>query len=113
MTANVAALLYLAAGILFILALRGLSSPATSRQGNLYGMLGMTIAVLTTLGQITTIESPATWGLIAAGLGIGGFIGGRTARRSSSFQSRNIPRRGSPIPRAACCRRARENCLLR
>ena len=41
MSANIAALLYLVSGVLFILALRGLSSPATSRQGNLYGMIGM------------------------------------------------------------------------
>jgi len=43
------ALAYLASGILFILALRGLSSPASSRRGNRYGMIGMTIAVVTTL----------------------------------------------------------------
>ena len=49
MNANLAALLYLVAGILFILALRGLSSPATSRQGNRFGMIGMAIAILTTL----------------------------------------------------------------
>ncbi len=49
MNINVAAILYLVAGILFILALRGLSSPATSRQGNRYGMIGMGLAVLTTL----------------------------------------------------------------
>ena len=49
MDANLAALLYLAAGVLFILALRGLSSPASSRQGNMFGMIGMTIAMLTTL----------------------------------------------------------------
>lgn len=48
MSANVAALSYLAAGVLFILALRGLSSPATSRQGNLFGIIGMTLAILTT-----------------------------------------------------------------
>ena len=78
MSANVAALLYLAAGVLFILALRGLSSPATSRQGNLYGMIGMTIAILTTLGLA---EPTATsWILIILGLGIGGFIGAKTAR---------------------------------
>ena len=47
--ANLAALLYLVAGILFILALRGLSSPASSRQGNRFGMIGMAIAILTTL----------------------------------------------------------------
>ena len=78
MSANVAALLYLAAGVLFILALRGLSSPATSRKGNLFGMIGMTIAILTTLGlaQPTAIS----WILIVLGIGIGGFIGAKTAR---------------------------------
>ena len=45
MSPNVVALLYLAAGVLFIMALRGLSSPETSRRGNLLGMVGMTIAV--------------------------------------------------------------------
>ena len=45
MNANLSALLYLVAGVLFILSLRGLSSPATSRQGNLFGMIGMAIAV--------------------------------------------------------------------
>ena len=49
MNANLAALLYLVAGMLFILALRGLSSPATSRQGNRFGMIGMAIAIVTTL----------------------------------------------------------------
>ena len=43
------AFLYLVAGVLFIMALRGLSSPGTSRAGNRYGMAGMTIAVVTTL----------------------------------------------------------------
>ena len=51
MTANLAALLYLVAGVLFILALRGLSSPETSRQGNLFGMVGMAIAIVTTLAS--------------------------------------------------------------
>src|SRR5882757_3944620 len=49
MNANLVALLYLVAGVLFILALRGLSSPETSRQGNLFGMIGMAIAIVTTL----------------------------------------------------------------
>ena len=79
MTANVAALLYLVSGILFILALRGLSSPVTSRQGNTFGMIGMTIAVLTTLGQLGEYTWQ-TWTLIALGLGIGGAIGAYTAR---------------------------------
>ena len=56
MNANLAALLYLVSGILFILALRGLSSPATSRQGNRFGMIGMAIAVLTTLALQPAVE---------------------------------------------------------
>jgi NAD(P) transhydrogenase subunit beta len=78
MSANVAALFYLAAGVLFILALRGLSSPATSRRGNLFGMVGMTIAILTTLGLAA--PTATSWILILLGLGIGGFIGAKTAR---------------------------------
>lgn len=80
MSPNVVALLYLASGVLFILALRGLSSPATSRQGNLFGMIGMAIAVGTTLFQVGAPDSLLTWALIAGGLGIGGFIGAKTAR---------------------------------
>src|SRR6266699_2099579 len=51
MNADLAALLYLVAGVLFILALRGLSSPETSRRGNLLGMAGMVIAIVTTLAS--------------------------------------------------------------
>jgi len=81
MSANVVALLYLASGVLFIQALRGLSSPATSRQGNMYGIVGMAIAIGTTLAQIGRLEDGLTWALIAGGLGIGGVIGGVTARK--------------------------------
>jgi len=80
MSANVAALLYLAAGVLFILALRGLSSPASSRQGNMFGMIGMAIAIATTLA-IAKPEQFETWLWIFAGLGLGGVIGAVTARR--------------------------------
>ena len=80
MTANLAAILYLVSGVLFIQALRGLSSPATSRRGNLLGMLGMTIAVLTTLA-VSQPREPETWALICGGLGAGAVIGGVTARR--------------------------------
>ena len=48
MSPNLAAFLYLISGVLFILALRGLSSPETSRQGNLFGILGMVIAIIVT-----------------------------------------------------------------
>ncbi len=80
MTSNLGGLLYLASGVLFILALRGLSSPETSRQGNYLGMTGMAIAVLTTLA-IARPSSPLTWILIIAGIGIGGGIGAVVARR--------------------------------
>jgi len=80
MSANIAALLYLVSGVLFILALRGLSSPESSRQGNLYGMVGMTIAVLTTLASHPPTSGMA-WGLVILGLAIGGGIGAVIARR--------------------------------
>jgi NAD(P) transhydrogenase subunit beta len=80
MSPNVVALLYLAAAVLFILALRGLSSPVTSRRGNTLGMVGMTIAILTTLAQIGASQSSSTWSLIVLGLGLGGGIGAYIAR---------------------------------
>ena len=49
MSANLASSLYLLTGVLFILALRGLSSPETSRRGNFFGILGMILAIGTTL----------------------------------------------------------------
>src|SRR5580692_8798431 len=75
-----AALLYLVAGVLFILALKGLSSPASSRIGNRNGMLGMLIAILTTL-WVAGVTDPLTWGLIVVGIAIGGLIGAVTAKR--------------------------------
>ncbi len=77
---NIAALLYLVAGVLFILALRGLSSPASARRGNLYGMIGMLIAVLTTLGVAGPTDA-LSWGLIIGGLVIGGTIGAVMAKK--------------------------------
>src|SRR5579871_6550125 len=79
MNANLAALLYLVSGILFILALRGLSSPATSRQGNRFGMIGMAIAVVTTLA-LRPPSSGLSWLLIILGFAIGGGIGAWRAR---------------------------------
>jgi NAD(P) transhydrogenase subunit beta len=80
MNANVAALLYLVAGVLFILALRGLSSPVTSRRGNRQGMIGMALAIATTLAW-RGVPDGLTWGLIIGGFAIGGGIGAITARR--------------------------------
>lgn len=77
--ANIAALFYLIAGVLFILALRGLSSPSSARQGNLYGMVGMGIAVVTTL-LVAAPSDWVSWLLIIGGLGLGGGIGAYIAR---------------------------------
>ncbi|MGO9698966.1 MAG: NAD(P)(+) transhydrogenase (Re/Si-specific) subunit beta, partial [Xanthobacteraceae bacterium] len=80
MSANLAALAYLVAGVLFILALRGLSHPDSSRRGNLFGMIGMLIAVATTLAA----HPPAglgAWGLVVLAVVIGGSTGAVIARR--------------------------------
>ncbi|MEL7547496.1 MAG: NAD(P)(+) transhydrogenase (Re/Si-specific) subunit beta [Pseudomonadota bacterium] len=76
-----APLLYLVAGILFILALRGLSSPATSRKGNRNGMIGMAIAVGTTLVLFWEALDPTTWAILLGGAVVGGGIGAVIARR--------------------------------
>ncbi|MEM0900428.1 MAG: NAD(P)(+) transhydrogenase (Re/Si-specific) subunit beta [Pseudomonadota bacterium] len=78
MSENLAAFLYLVSGILFILALRGLSHPSTSRQGNLYGMIGMGVAVGTTL----VLAAPGFGGsiMILLGIAIGGGAGAYVAR---------------------------------
>src|SRR5262249_1922545 len=80
MKADLAAIAYLVSGVLFILALRGLSSPASSRAGNRNGMIGMAIAVATTL-WVANVVDMLTWGLILAGVAIGGGIGAVIARR--------------------------------
>src|SRR5260370_35405741 len=80
MNPNLVALLYLVAGVLFILALRGLSSPESSRRGNLFGMTGMAIAMVTTLPS----HPPAGFAalvLVIVGPGLGGGIGAVIARR--------------------------------
>jgi NAD(P) transhydrogenase subunit beta len=80
MSPNLVALLYLVAGVLFILALRGLSNPETSRRGNQFGMIGMVIAVLTTLSAQPPASATA-WVLVIGGIAIGGGIGAVIARR--------------------------------
>ena len=80
MSENVSSLLYIVAGVLFIMALRGLSHPTTSRQGNTYGMVGMALAILTTLVG----HPPAgigAWVLVLLGLGLGGGAGAVIAKR--------------------------------
>ncbi len=79
MNVSVAAFFYLVAGILFILSLRGLSSPATSRQGNRFGMAGMLLAILTTLALRPPV-GVVSWVLVILGFGIGGGIGAWRAR---------------------------------
>ncbi len=79
MSASLTSLAYLVAAVLFILALRGLSSPVTSREGNRFGMIGMAIAVIATLLH----HGMGGWGfvLIAAGIAIGGTVGTVVAQR--------------------------------
>ena len=73
MSASVTSLAYLVAAVLFILALRGLSNPETSRRGNMMGMAGMAIAILATLAHAGM--SGVGYGLIVLGLAIGGSVG--------------------------------------
>jgi NAD(P) transhydrogenase subunit beta len=79
MSASLTSLAYLVAAVLFVLALRGLSSPVTSRQGNRFGMIGMAIAVIATLLH----HGMGGWGylLILLGIVIGGSVGIVVARR--------------------------------
>jgi len=79
MSADITAILYLVSGVLFIQALRGLSSPATSRRGNLLGMIGMALAIVVTL--IAAKPSFGSAVLILAGLALGGGIGAVIARK--------------------------------
>lgn len=71
MTSSMSAFAYLIASVLFILALRGLSHPETARRGNMFGMIGMAIAIITTLVDPDVVGYP----LILAGLLIGGSVG--------------------------------------
>ncbi len=79
--ANLAAFAYLVSGVLFILALRGLSHPTSSRQGNRFGMIGMALAMLTTLFVFSPPASFLGWLLILIGLAAGGGAGAVIAKR--------------------------------
>ena len=81
MTPNLAALLYLISGVLFILALRGLSSPETSRKGNLFGIFGMLLAIVVTFLSIDILFNGFIF--IICALAIGGSIGTIIAYRIS------------------------------
>ena len=81
MTPNLAASLYLISGVLFILALRGLSSPETSRQGNFFGILGMALAITVTFLSVDILFSGFIF--IICALAIGGSIGAIIAHRIS------------------------------
>jgi len=76
MSANLLAVFYLISGILFILALRGLSSPETSRQGNLFGILGMAIAIGVTFLSVGNFSTGFLYvlGFIVIGGSVGSFI---------------------------------------
>ncbi len=82
MTADLAALSYAASAVLFILSIRGLSHPESARTGNLLGMLGMALAMATTVAIIAPKLEPVTIGLIAAALGAGGGVGALLASRA-------------------------------
>jgi len=86
--ANISALSYLVSGVLFILALRGLSSPETSRKGNLYGMIGMAIAVGVTILSLAskgTLDI-TTVVLIICGIAVGGIVGTVIAQKVAMTQ---------------------------
>ena len=79
---NLVAMAYVASGVLFIAALRGLSSPESSRRGNIFGIIGMIIAVIATLVAVDFINSDRTTiGLVILALIIGAVIGSTIARK--------------------------------
>ena len=87
MSMNLVVLLYLVASVFFIQALKGLSHPTTSIRGNVFGMTGMGIAILTTVGLIVSvaeqmaIDTAAGLGYVAVGLAVGGTVGAVMAKR--------------------------------
>ena len=103
MSASLTALAYLIAAVLFVLALRGLSSPVTSRQGNRFGMIGMGVAVVATLAHHGM--GGLGYGLIFLGIIIGGAIGTFVALR---IQMTALPQLGRGVPFAGgACRGVR------
>ena len=76
---GIVAFAYLVSAVCFILALRGLASPETARQGNLFGIAGMALAIVTTM--LTPAVTLQSWFVIALGIAIGGSVGYTIARR--------------------------------
>src|ERR1700732_5485490 len=92
MSESLSALLYLVAAICFSMALRGLSAPDTARPGNLYGIIGMAIAIRTTLASPYVVS----YWLIAVGMVIGGAVGAYISRQ---IQMTAVPQLGAPFHR--------------
>jgi len=91
MTATLPNVAYIVASFLFILSLKGLSQPATSRRGNAFGAIGMTIAILVTAAAIVLLRdaappAPSTLGLLAAAIAAGSVIGAILAARVAMTQ---------------------------
>src|SRR3954471_24862261 len=86
MSMNLVTLLYLVASVCFIQALKGLSHPSSARRGNAFGMIGIAIAVATTIALIIKLKSDAGgaglgYGLVTLGVVVGGSIGAVLAKR--------------------------------
>jgi len=86
MSMNLVTMLYLIASVCFIQALKGLSHPSTARRGNTFGMLGMAVAVATTIALIVKLKTESAgsglgYGLVALGVIVGGSIGAILAKR--------------------------------
>ncbi len=96
---TLAPLLYLVAAICFIMALRGLSHPESSRRGLMYGIGGMALAIVTTL---LTPHMASLW-LIAIGIAIGGTIGASWWRRSTPSSSSPPSTSSAALSSAGAC----------
>lgn len=86
MSMNVVTLLYLIASVCFIQSLKGLSHPSTAIRGNVFGMLGMLLAILTTIVFVIKLKTETNgggigYGLIALGVIVGGGVGAFMAKR--------------------------------
>ena len=84
MTASLATVAYIGATILFILSLGGLANPETARRGNLFGMIGMAIAVIATV--LSPRVTPAGYAWIVGALLVGGSIGLYAAKKVQMTQ---------------------------